>query len=60
MHMSQSHCQQYSQAQRHLNASMQLLNGIKEGANINCLSLGIDVTGGMCIFDCVTVIMIIR
>ncbi|CAB4442125.1 unnamed protein product [Rhizophagus irregularis] len=45
LHMSQSHCQQYLQAQRHLNTSMQLLNGIKEGASINCLNLGVDVSG---------------
>ncbi|GET04336.1 N-alpha-acetyltransferase 35, NatC auxiliary subunit [Rhizophagus clarus] len=44
MHMSQSRCQQYLQAQRHLNTSMQLLNGIKEGANVS-LSLGVDVSG---------------
>jgi hypothetical protein len=50
MHMSQSRCQQYLQAQRHLNTSMQLLNGIKEGASINGLNLGVDVSGGMCLF----------
>jgi len=47
--MSQPRCQQYSQAQQHLNMSIQLLNEIKEEVSINCLSLGVDVAGGMCV-----------
>ncbi|CAI2175548.1 5793_t:CDS:10 [Funneliformis geosporum] len=43
--MSQSRCQQYPQAQRHLNMSIQLLNEIKDELNNNCFGLGIDVTG---------------
>jgi hypothetical protein len=42
--MSQLHCQQYSQAQQHLNTSTQLLSGIKDGFS---LGLGVDVAGGM-------------
>jgi hypothetical protein len=47
MYMSQLHCQQYLQAQRYLNVSIQLLNEIKD---VNCLSLGVDVAGGMYAF----------